>query len=128
MRYLLDTCTGLWLCAEPALLSPDAKDALEEPDSELFLSDVSPLEIGLKWEAGKIRLPDPPRLWIEAQIAAWSLKCLPLSRDDIYRAGELPSHHRDPFDRLLVGAALNANATILTPDRAVRQYPVSSRW
>ena len=46
----------------------------------------------------------------------------------IYRAGELPHHHRDPFDRLLVAAAINANATILTPDDAIRAYPVSCRW
>ncbi len=49
-------------------------------------------------------------------------------REDMYRAGELPHHHRDPFDRLLVAAAIRANATILTPDDAVQRYPVSCRW
>lgn len=46
----------------------------------------------------------------------------------MYRAGELPFHHRGPFDRLLVAAALRANAVILTLDEAVRRYPVSCRW
>ena len=92
------------------------------------MSDVSTLEITLKWSAGKIELPDPPRHWIESQIATWSLDGRALGREDIYMAAELPYHHRDPFDRLLVAAAINANATILTPDNAVRAYPVSSRW
>lgn len=89
---------------------------------------MTALEITLKWSEGKIELPDPPRHWIESQIKARSLDCLVIGREDIYRSGELPHHHRDPFDRLLVAAAINANATILTPDDAVRAYPASCRW
>lgn len=126
--YLLDTCTLIWLCAEPDRLSETAAHAINAPNSILLLSDVSTLEIALKWRTGKIVLPDPPGHWIEAQIAAWTLDCLPISRSDIYRAAELPEYHRDPFDRLLAAAALNHNATILTPDKAVHQYPVSCRW
>ena len=127
-RYLLDTCTLIWLCSEPERLSATAAEAIDAPDTVLLWSDVSALEIALKWNAGKIILPDPPRHWIEQQIAAWSLDCLSLKRTDIYRASELPAHHRDPFDRLLVAAALGANATILTPDEAIHAYPVSCRW
>lgn len=126
--YLLDTCTFIWLCAEPERLSDTARSAIDATDTSLLLSDVTALEITLKWSAGKIVLPDPPRHWIETQIAAWSLDCRALSREDIYRAGELPHYHRDPFDRLLVSVAINANATILTPDDAIRTYPVSCRW
>jgi PIN domain nuclease of toxin-antitoxin system len=53
---------------------------------------------------------------------------VPLSRDEVYRASELPDHHRDPFDRLLVATALATGATILTPDEAIHRYPVSWRW
>ena len=94
----------------------------------LLWSDDSALEIALKWSAGKLVLPDPPRRWLEGQIDTWGLDCLGLRRADIYRASELPAHHRDPFDRLLVATALGSNATILTPDEAIRQYPVSCRW
>ena len=127
-RYLLDTCTLIWLCTEPKRLSATATDAIDAPDTVLLLSDVSVLEIALKWSAGKITLTDPPRHWIEQQIAAWSLESLSLQRADIYRASELPAHHRDPFDRLLVAAAVGAAATILTPDDAIHAYPVSCRW
>jgi PIN domain nuclease of toxin-antitoxin system len=49
-------------------------------------------------------------------------------REHMYRIGELPEHHRDPFDRLLIAAALTEGATILTPDPAIHRYPVSCRW
>lgn len=125
---MLDTCTLIWLCAEPERLSSTAGNLIDAPETRLLLSEVSVLEISLKWSAGKLRLPDPPRHWIEAQVAAWSLEWLALEREDMYRASELPSHHRDPFDRLLVATALRANAAILTPDETVRRYPVSCRW
>ena len=127
-RYLLDTCTLIWLAAEPERLSAAARHAIDAADSALLFSDVSVLEITLKWTAGKITLPDPPRQWVERQVAQWELDCLSLTRDDIYRASELPMHHRDPFDRLLVAVALGAGAAILTPDDAIHDYPVSYRW
>ncbi|MEW6754289.1 MAG: type II toxin-antitoxin system VapC family toxin [Candidatus Latescibacterota bacterium] len=128
MIYLLDTCTFIWLCAEPERLSETARRAIDAPDAGLLLSDASVLEIVLKWQAGKIRLPERPRLWVEQQLAAWSLDCRALRREDTYRAAELPQHHRDPFDRLLVAVAIHCGATILTPDRAIRAYPVSVCW
>lgn len=126
--YLLDTCTFIWLCSDPEQLSEAAKNAINTRDATLLLSDISMLEISLKWGAGKIVLPDPPKHWIETQIATWGLASSALSRADIYRVSELPDHHRDPFDRLLVAVALNLNATILTPDKAIHQYPISHRW
>lgn len=128
VRALLDTCTFIWLCAEPARLTAKAVELLNDEQTELALSDVTTLEITLKWGAGKLSLPDPPRAWVEEQIRIWSPLQLQLTRDDIYRAGELPRHHADPFDRLLVATAINHNAVIVTPDASIHQYPVSYRW
>ena len=75
-RYLLDTCTLIWLASEPERLSAMAQQAIDAPDSVLLLSDVSALEITLKWNAGKITLPDPPRQWVERQISEWELEAL----------------------------------------------------
>ena len=128
MRYLLDTCSFIWLCAEPSKLSAEASKIIDAEDTDLLLSDVAALEIMLKWAAGKIGLPTPPRQWIEKQISEWSLSSLRIARDDIYRTGELPIHHKDPFDRLLVATALNNNLTIITPDEAIHAYPVACVW
>lgn len=128
MICILDTCTFIWLCAEPERLSETAREAIDATDTDLVLGDVSVLEIVLKWQAGKITLPEPPRVWVERQIGIWSIRSLPISREHMYRVSELPEHHRDPFDRLLVAAALSEGATILTPDPAIHRYPVSCRW
>lgn len=128
MRALLDTCTFIWLCAEPHRLSAASKALLDDEQTELALSDVTALEITLKWGAGKLSLPDPPRMWIEDQVRIWSPVQLRLSRAEIYRAAELPRHHADPFDRLLVASALNHHAVIVTPDASIHAYPVSYRW
>ena len=128
MRYLLDTCTFVWMCAEPGQLSRVARDALADPAAVLLLSDASVLEICLKWQAGKIELPAPPRLWVEEQAGVWQTTPLPLSRAMMYRSTELPPLHRDPFDRLLVSAALEEGARLLTPDTWIQKYPVPWVW
>jgi len=128
VTYILDTCTFIWLCSRPSALSRAARKCIDDPVNELALSDVSAMEITMKWAAGQIALPHPPRIWIEKQMQTWELTSIALTRDDIYRSGELPEHHRDPFDRLLVGTALNRNATLVTPDDAIHRYPVSTCW
>mgnify|MGYP006266582177 CR=1 FL=1 len=128
MKALLDTCTFIWLCAEPDGLSGAAKDILDDTENSLLLSDVSVMEIALKWTAGKLTLPDSPRTWVESQVRTWSLELIALSREHIYRATELPGYHRDPFDRLLIATALTVGATMVTPETAIQSYPVSWRW
>ena len=128
LNILLDACVFIWLCAEPVRLSPTARELLENPEKAFLVSDVSALEITLKWTAGKLALPTPPRLWIEEQIRAWSISQLPLERSDMYRASELPSHHADPFDRLLIATAMNHGAVMLTPDSVIHAYPVAWQW
>jgi PIN domain nuclease of toxin-antitoxin system len=125
---ILDTCTFIWLCAEPARLSQKVRREIDDPATDLVLSDVSVFEIVLRWQSGKIALPEPPRVWVERQTGIWSIRSLPILREHMYRIGELPEHHRDPFDRLLVAATLTEGATILTPDPAIHRYPVSWHW
>lgn len=128
VRYLLDTCTFVWLCAKPDQLSPAAVSAMDAEESDLVISHISILEITLKWSAAKIVLPSPPRAWIQKQMDVWGLESLAIQADDIYRSSELPGLHKDPFDRLLVSVALNRNLTIVTPDEWIKRYPVSTLW
>jgi PIN domain nuclease of toxin-antitoxin system len=128
VRYLLDTCVFLWLCAEPGRLSPRARGALGEAAADYVLSEVSLLEISLKWAAGKVSLPQPPRAWIEEQARIWRTSPRALTRSVIYRSTELPAVHRDPFDRLLIATALEDGATVVTPDPLLHKYPVPCLW
>ncbi len=127
MKLLLDTCSLLWLATEPDRLSTPVKEAIDAGFA-LLLSDGSVMELCLKWTAGKLKLPQPPRLWVEEQLRTWKIAALPVERRHHYRSTELPDHHRDPFDRLLVAQALEENLTIATPDPLVRRYPVSTLW
>jgi PIN domain nuclease of toxin-antitoxin system len=128
MRLLLDTCTFIWVTSAPDNLSARARSEIDDPDAELFLSDASVWEICLKWQAGKLGLPAPPRGWVEEQRKAWGLARAALELDHFYRSTELPPHHRDPFDRLLVAQAIAEGLTIATPDPAVQSYPTATIW
>ena len=128
MKFLLDTCTFVWLVAEPKRISGRVAEALDARDASMTLSDVTVWEIGLKWRAGKIKLPQPPRNWIAEQARVWNLSSLAIKRRHLFRETELPGYHRDPFDRLLVAQALEEEMIIATPDPAIRQYPVPVVW
>jgi PIN domain nuclease of toxin-antitoxin system len=127
VSILLDTCTFIWLCSEPERLSGRATQRIDESGT-ILLSDVSVLEISLKWSSGKLQLPAPPRAWIPQQTDAWSMNTLPIQADDIYRTTELPTVHKDPFDRLLVATALNKNIELVTPDPWLHKYPANTLW
>ena len=128
MNLLVDTCAFLWLASDHALLSAPARRALADGGNEYWLSEVSILEITLKWTAQKLGLPRPPRRWVEEELERWQIARLPLRVGDIYRMSELPRYHQDPFDRLLVAQALEHGLTVLTPDAAIARYPVDTLW
>ena len=91
MKYLLDTCTFLWLTSEPTRLSPKAVSLLKNQKLDFIVSDVTLWEICLKWQSGKLQLPDPPRTWCESQLTIWNFQTLAVSRDSLYRTTELPN-------------------------------------
>ena len=128
MNLLLDTCTFVWLVSDPDRLSQTVVETIDDARNDLALSDVSVWEICLKWQVGKIGLPVPPRPWIEQQVETWRLDRVEIQRAHLYRVSELPRHHQDPFDRLLVAQSIEGGLTLVTPDRAIRQYPAAVLW
>lgn len=128
MKLLLDTCAFIWLTNEPNRLGPAAREALDSEGASILLSDVSVWEICMKWQAKKLGLPAPPRVWVEQQANLWKLTRLSISPSACYRATELPDIHKDPFDRLLVSQAIDDGLTVVTPDEWIHQYPVAVLW
>lgn len=128
MKYLLDTCTFLWVSQQPALLSAEAAARINDPLSELFVSDVSVWEVTLKHSSGKLPLPDPPRIWIPEKFAHHEFQPLPLTHSAIFRSGELPRTHVDPFDRLLAAQAIESGMTLLSPDLPLSLLGASRMW
>lgn len=128
MRILLDTCSFLWLIGGSAELSRRAREAFAEPANEVFLSAVSAWEIALKHRLGRLPLPLPPDELVPAQRAAHGIDRLDLDETAALHVAKLPDLHRDPFDRMLVAQALAGGLVLLTPDAAIRQYPVRTVW
>ena len=128
VRYLPDTCTLLWHAQQPVQLSPVAVAALNEPESELFLSDVSLWEISMKHSAGKLPLPAPPRDWIPQKLAWHQIQSLALTHEAIFRSGEFPRVHPDPFDRLLTAQAIGSSLVMLSPDQSLSLPGASRVW
>ncbi len=128
MKLLLDTCVFLWLATEPARLSKAAADAIDDEANERFLSDVTLWEISLKHFVGKLPLPEPPRDWIPKQTAFFDLQPLGIDAEAIFRSGELPDVHRDPFDRLLAAQAISGSFQFVTVDKIFDDLGVDRFW
>jgi PIN domain nuclease of toxin-antitoxin system len=128
VNLLLDTCTFLWLAACPQRLSRAAAAALDEPRNTPYLSDASLWEIALRYRLGKLPLPKPPREWVPAQAAFFQVQRLAIEPASIFLSGELPTAHRDPFDRLLAAQALAAAMTVVTPDPPLRSLGCQVVW
>lgn len=119
MSLLLDTHALLWwLAGEP--MSTDALEAISDPGALVAVSAVSVWEITIKRAAGKLRFEGA----IAPAIAAAAFEPLPVSVDHAERAGGLPRHHRDPFDRMLVAQAQSEQLRIVTRDAAFEAYDV----
>ena len=128
MKLLLDTCTFLWAIAGGAELSKAARDALTNPDNDVYLSAVSAWEIAVKHALGRLPLPEPPDRYVPAQRRARGVAALPLDEDAALQLVRLPHLHRDPFDRMLVCQALAGALTLVTPDPEIARYPVRILW
>ncbi len=128
MNLLLDTCAFLWLAADPDRLSAPARTALDDELNRLFLSDITVWEIVLKHQSGKLPLPEIPRSWIPKQLAFFDLERQPIDVEALFRSGELPAIHQDPFDRLLCAQAIARGLTVLTPDPSFQRLGAAALW
>jgi PIN domain nuclease of toxin-antitoxin system len=128
MKLLLDTCAFIWLTASPDRLSTAAKRAINDRRNELWLSHASIWEIHLKHLAGKLTLPEKPRLWFPRQMTAWDIKDRPLDLESLHSTADLPLIHKDPFDRMLVAQANTHGLTLVSPDECFSQYGVKPVW
>jgi PIN domain nuclease of toxin-antitoxin system len=128
MKYLLDTCTFLWLIAEPERLSGTAKEICATGHNVLLLSAASAWEIALKHALGRLPLPEDPAEYLPRQRIAHDVEALPIDERAALQIGKLPALHRDPFDRMLICQAIAGGFTLVTPDASIRQYPVLLVW
>lgn len=119
MRLLLDTHVVLWELEGSRTVSPAARVAIEQA-TDLLYSVVSFAEIGVKVAIGRLSVPRDLR----ELVLRSGVQVLPLDADHGLAVADLPMHHRDPFDRLLVAQARSEHLTIVTADRRFAAYDV----
>lgn len=127
MRILLDTHCWLWMQAAPDRFSAEATQMLLDPRNELLLSAASSWEIAIKYALGKLPLPEPPATYVPSRMLSSGTVSLPVEHSHALHVADLPNHHRDPFDRLLVSQALLDGLVILTADPQLEPYGVRLR-
>lgn len=122
-RLLLDTHIFLWWRGVPARLTSEVRSSIATADI-VFVSAASAWEAAIKVSLGRLELPDT----IEAGVLASGFERLLITFSHAERAASLPSHHRDPFDRMLIAQAQAEGLTLVTHDRLLEAYDVEILW
>jgi len=126
MRVLLDTHTFIWAITDERRLSPRARSLIAS--SELWWSVVSLWEAIQKAQVGKLSLPLPAGPFLTGELRFNHVRLLPVSLSHVLRVEELPLHHRDPFDRLLIAQSIEEGWPIVTADPWFARYAVDVIW
>ena len=108
----------------PERFSVDSRSLLEASDNDLHLSAASAWEIAIKYGLGKLSLQGRPADLIPELMSQTAVAALPVLHSHALRVADLPMHHRDPFDRLLVAQAQLEGLPILTADPQLEPYDV----
>jgi PIN domain nuclease of toxin-antitoxin system len=120
VRILLDTQILLWWLARDRRLDRAAMQTIGDPSNHVFVSAASIWEVSIKRHRGRLDAPDDFVDYVDRE----RFQTLNVTARLGWRAGALPPHHRDPFDRLLVAQALSENLTLMTSDGGLGRYDV----
>jgi PIN domain nuclease of toxin-antitoxin system len=117
---LVDAHALLWALGAPDELSDEARSALSSPANDVAVSAASIWEIAIKRALGKLRAPSA----LVPAIEDIGFSVVPITGQDAERAGALPMHHRDPFDRMVLAQALRLEAVVVSRDQVFDAYAV----
>ncbi len=125
MRLLLDTHSLLWYLTAPEKLPAAAHRAIQAAENDVFASLASAWEISVKVALGKLVFDAQG---LAQALPAAGVEQLGISLEHTARIANLPPHHRDPFDRMLVAQALCESMTLVSRDRALARYGIRLLW
>lgn len=130
MKLLLDTCVFLWLIWDEPELTGPMREVLGDPEHEVWVSAVSIWEAVQKHRLGKLEVIAPEGAWAHfvTQRDTHELNPLPFDEVHVHHLRQLPVLHRDPFDRMLICQTIECGLTLVTPDHAIRRYPIRTLW
>lgn len=124
MNIFLDTHVLLWYLEDNPKLPEDKRLLIEDRNNRVVVSIASFWEIIIKVSLGKLRLDDDLPT-VENILRRQGIEILPVKIPHLMQLFDLPQHHRDPFDRLLISQAIAENLTVISDDGMFRAYPIS---
>ena len=124
MNILLDTNVLVWALAAPRRLRADAQKTIESRDNVVYVSAVSAWEIAIKVALGRLPAPADVATWLPREMEAAHFTALPITIGHAALVENLPLHHRDPFDRLLIAQARAGGLTLMSGDSVFSRYDV----
>jgi len=127
MRYLLDTQAAIYFLAGDRRLTRQARKVIDDPTCEKLFSLASMWEIAIKLSIGKITLHTDFEA-IPLQLMTWNIKQLAIDLPHLVQVSNLPLHHRDPFDRLLVAQCIVEDLQLVSGDSLLDAYGVERVW
>jgi PIN domain nuclease of toxin-antitoxin system len=124
MRALLDTNAWLWFTGHSERLGPHTRALIRDASNEMHFSHASAWEVAIKAGLGKLRGIADPAMFVRTRLGRQRIAPLAITLDHALAVANLPMHHRDPFDRLLVAQAQAESLTIITGDPQLALYDV----
>ncbi len=128
MKFLLDTHAFLWFIDGNQNLSITAKNAIEAPTNQRYLSIASLWEIAIKVSIGKLEIGMTLTELVKREVYGNAINLLEIHSEHLDTLTALPFHHKDPFDRLILSQGLSENIAIITKDSLFANYPVNLIW
>jgi PIN domain nuclease of toxin-antitoxin system len=128
MKLLLDTHTFLWWITDDPQISAKALELIGDSQNNLYWSAASSWEVAIKYALGRLPLPDTPAIFLPTELGKNRIETLAIVDTHAFQAGQLPRHHRDLFDRMLVAQADVETLGIISNDPKIRLYDVDVYW
>ncbi len=124
MRYLLDSCTWIFLLTGDSRLKQQQQQVILDKKNTIYISVVSVWEMTIKIGKGKLQLPKPLESLVSEAQTKDNYKILNLDVSSVLNIKNLPYHHQDPFARMLISQAIDNDLTIITSDSKFFNYNV----
>lgn len=128
MNLLLDTHTFLWWIAGSKYLSKTARELITDGANTIYWSAASSWEVAIKYRLGRLDLKDTPENILPAELVKNRIESLPIMDIHAFAAGQLPYHHRDPFDRMLIAQARLESLALISNDSIMGKYQTDILW
>ncbi|GAB7006198.1 type II toxin-antitoxin system VapC family toxin [Nocardioides sp. AN3] len=122
--YLIDTRVWLWMQTDLSRVRASVLELLASADNDRLVSAATVWEIAIKYDVGKLALPQPPDVYLRDRLRDSATTVAPIDLDDAVRAAGLPLHHKDPFDRMIVAQAQLLGLPLVTVDPVMKKYDI----